>query len=161
MREFLVFAIFTLGSCSPPPADAEPLAPPPPTDEAPVAIAATVVPEQVRPGGEATLWLRFATLPTWHVDPPEASGDTGLRLELEPTSLVRAGAWRFPPALPGPEDPRPVLTGDFAVACPVRVAPDARSGRHLLRVTIAYVACDPFRCNPPAHRVVEAPLEVR
>lgn len=161
MRDALVLATLLSFSCSTRPAEAEPVAPSPPTEDAPVSIAASVQPASVVPGGDATLWLRFATLPAWHIDPPEADAATALHVQLAPTPHVHAGAWRFPAAAPGPEDPRPVLAGDFAASCPLRLAPDAPRGRHELRVTVTYVACDPFRCNPPVHSVVAATLEVR
>jgi hypothetical protein len=161
-RALVVALVLASAACTGPRSRAElPASALLPTADEPVAIAVRMDPRRIAPGGEGLLTVQLATAPAWHLAPPDAADGGGLRVSLAAPAGTEAGAFTRPQLRPSPQDGTPVLAGDFTMSCPLRILPDAAPGPRRLRIEVDYVACDPFRCLPPAHRVFEVELEVR
>jgi len=130
-----------------------------------VGIAARFEPATITPGGTATLQLRIATAPTWHIYSmgEKESLPTSFTVSL-PSDWTLPDGWKEPDPKPflmqGTTTPTPVHEGKVLFEAPVRVPEGAAPGSFDIRGTMNFMACDHSMCLPPASLGFAATLKV-
>jgi hypothetical protein len=120
---------------------------------APKAYVLYAAEQQIVPAGkQATLELRFHTLPGYHVNShtPKSELLIATALTLQPASGVKPGTPLYPAGQPysfsfDPSDKLDVYAGDFTIKLPIV----ATAGEHIVDGSLKYQACDNASCYPP------------
>jgi thiol:disulfide interchange protein DsbD len=125
-------------------------------------------PDAVKAGGRATLQLRGAVKPGWHVyglkQSPE--GPTPLEISVENPAIASAAGTPTGTVPIKKHDPSFDLETqyyerDFTLSVPVKIAAKAAAGRQVIPVSVHYQTCDGRICQPPKIVRLSAALNVQ
>jgi hypothetical protein len=108
--------------------------------------------QSIPAGRNATIELRFHTVPGYHVNShtPKSQLLIATTLTLQPADGVKPGPLEYPAGKPyaftfAPTEKLDVYAGDFTVKLPVV----ATAGAHTVDGSLKYQACDNASCYPP------------
>jgi thiol:disulfide interchange protein DsbD len=125
-------------------------------------------PDAVKAGGRASLQLRGAVKPGWHVyglkQSPE--GPTPLEISVENPAIASAAGTPTGAAPIKKHDPSFDLETqyyerDFTLSVPVKIAAKAAAGRQVVPVSVHYQTCDGRICQPPKTVRLSAAVNVQ
>jgi len=126
-----------------------------------VAVSASVVPAEARPGETVTLKVAARLKPGWHIytyaREQQGDGPRNTRFDVFDTAgLTVAGEWsaskeatrKKEPAFPD-LDSVSFFEDEVVWSLPLKVPPDAGPGKKLVRVQASYQICDARSCSFP------------
>ena len=119
----------------------------------------------LKPGGASRLIIDAEILDGWHInsDHPNSSDFIPTRLVVKPSSGLKAGAVKYPPAEQiapafSGGDKLSVFTGPIKFSVALSAAVSFKPGGADIAVTLKYQPCNDNICLPPAKVSASAPL---
>ncbi len=123
--------------------------------------------DRVEVGGTLLVAVQITLEHGWHVNAVKPLDPflipTQVTLEESPLYSVEAMAYpehklfRFAQS---PDEPLAVYEGTFPIGLRLAVAPDAAVGKHAIRGTLRYQACDDKSCMPPKNLAIAFDIDV-
>jgi thiol:disulfide interchange protein DsbD len=119
-------------------------------------VAVHASPLRLAPGERGTVTVNLHIASGWHVNsnPPNPDYLIPTRIDVTATSGLRPGTPQYPTAhqtqVGFDESPLSVYDGAVAIKLPLVASADVEAGRHTLKGTVHFQACDNEQCLAPA-----------
>jgi thiol:disulfide interchange protein DsbD len=129
-------------------------------------VVAKVAPVELKAGGRADLRVRLAIAPKWHINsnPPSPDYMIPTLVQIRPAFGLTAGRAMYPAAqqlkVEFDEQPLSVYTETATITVPLSAAASAENGRHTLKGTVRFQACNDQVCTTPTTIAFSAQVTV-
>jgi hypothetical protein len=133
-----------------------------PDAQHPVVATAELSPASGHPGESSCILVRVKVAPAWHIYAAQGSKGPGISTALQlklPAGLEADGDWSYPEPTSGSDD-QMIYQGTLEFRRKLRFRPDAAAGPISVVCQLAYQACDPVSCRPPAKMELAARAEI-